>query len=163
MDLSTRSTIFLKEELERLSLYLEMEKIRLGDKIETVIQTDPQIATEKIEIPSMILQPYVENAIWHGILLSGKSGIVTVKSSLTTNNQLQIEIEDDGIGIEVARSKTRSDDHISLGMAITQSRIASFHDETSVMVNQINDETGISKGTLVKIIIPLKIQLGRDS
>lgn len=163
MDLSTRSTISLKEELERLSLYLEMEKIRLGDKIETVIQTDPQIATEKIEIPSMILQPYVENAIWHGILLSGKRGTVTVKSNLTTNNQLQIEIVDDGVGIDVAKSKTRSDDHISLGMAITQSRIASFHDETSVMVNQINDETGISKGTLVKITIPLKIQLGRDS
>lgn len=163
MDLSTRSTISLKEELERLTLYLDMEKIRLGEKIETVIQIDPQIPLEEVTIPSMILQPYVENAIWHGILLTGERGTVTVRVGLTDTNQLLIEIEDDGIGIDMAKSKTRPDDHISLGMSITQSRIASFHDDTSVEAKQINDEAGLSKGTLVKIVIPLKIQLGLDS
>lgn len=163
MDLSTRSTISLKEEMERLTLYLDMEKIRLGEKIETIIQVNPQIPLEEIEIPSMILQPYVENAIWHGILLTGERGTVTVRVGLTDSNQLLIEIEDDGIGIDMAKSKMRSDDHISMGMAITQSRIASFHDDTSVVVEQINDEAGLSLGTLVKIVIPLKIQLGLDS
>lgn len=163
MDLSTRSTISLKEELERLSLYLEMEKLRLGEKIETVIQTDPQIPLTEVEIPSMILQPYVENAIWHGILLTGESGTVTVRVSLIQNNQILIEIEDNGIGIEVAKSRIRSENHISMGMAITQARINSFHDETSVVIEQINDEAGVSRGTLVKIVIPLKIQLGLDS
>ncbi len=163
MDLSTRSTISLKEELERLSLYLEMEKLRLGEKIETVIQTDPQIPLAEVEIPSMILQPYVENAIWHGILLTGKKGTVTVRVGLTPRTQILIEIEDDGVGIEVANTRIKSEDHISMGMSITQSRIASFHDETSVRVEQINDEAGISRGTMVTIVIPLKIQLGLDS
>lgn len=163
MDLSTRSTISLKEELERLSLYLEMEKLRLGEKIETVIQTDPQIPLAEVEIPSMILQPYVENAIWHGILLTGKKGTVTIRVGLTPRTQILIEIEDNGIGIEVAKSRIKSEDHISMGMSITQSRIASFHDETSVRVEQINDEAGRSRGTVVTIVIPLKIQLGQDS
>lgn len=163
MDLTMRPKISLFEELERLALYLEMEKIRLGDKIETVIQADPLIPLADVEIPSMILQPFVENAIWHGILLTGETGTVTVRVGLTENNQIRIEIEDDGIGIDIARSRVRPGDHISLGISITQARIASFHDESRVTAEQVNDEAGISKGTLVTIIIPLKIQLRRDS
>ena len=163
MDLSSRPVVRLKEELERLSLYLDMEKLRLGDRIDIQIQVDDCIPINQVKIPSMILQPYVENAIWHGILESGSAGVVKITVREAGEKLLLIRIEDDGIGIKESQRKKRPSKHTSIGMGITARRIKLFHKDSDVSIQQLTDEHGKSCGTSVKIVLPQEIQLNYDS
>lgn len=163
MDLSSRPVVKLKEELERLSLYLDMEKLRLGERISIQIEVDDCIPVNQVEIPSMILQPYVENAIWHGILESGSAGTVKITVREAGDKLLLIRIEDDGIGIQESQRKKKQSKHTSMGMGITARRIKLFHEDSDVSIEQLTDEEGRSSGTSVSIVLPQQIQLNCDS
>jgi sensor histidine kinase YesM len=91
--------VTLKEEIERIELYLSLEKMRFEGKFEYEIDLDENIDTESIEIPSMILQPFVENSIIHGVLPVDRKGKILIRIYLEFGF-LVLELTDDGMGID---------------------------------------------------------------
>ncbi|WP_316803051.1 two-component regulator propeller domain-containing protein [Pedobacter nototheniae] len=154
LEICTKSYISLEEELEYLNLYLKLEKNRFGDKLQYLFSIDPKIELEETFIPSMLLQPYVENAIWHGIMPKETGGEIQIKMRIESETHLNIEIIDDGIGIDNSL-KDKKETHISKGMQLTQERlnllgqIGAKPIHLSVKQNAVN-------GTTVFISIPLK-------
>lgn len=124
LDASQNDTTSLTEELERLELYLNLEHMRFKDKFRYTIAVDPQVNAAQVRLPAMMLQPYVENSIWHGILPMGHQGhvIISVEPSGT---HVRVRIEDDGIGLERSRQAKEAleSDHISRGIEITKGRV----------------------------------------
>jgi ligand-binding sensor domain-containing protein/anti-sigma regulatory factor (Ser/Thr protein kinase) len=117
--------VSLSQELERLELYMSLESMRFKDRFDYKINCPENIDQESIIIPAMMLQPFIENSIIHGILPNeDKKGLVTVDLDLK-GDILTIQIEDNGVGIE-ASMKSKADydgDHRSQGMEITTKRI----------------------------------------
>jgi ligand-binding sensor domain-containing protein/two-component sensor histidine kinase len=124
LDASQSDTVSLHEELERLELYLMLEHMRFKDKFHYVVQVDSSVNTRDIDLPAMMLQPYVENSIWHGILPMGRPGKVTITVTPLANAHVRVTIADDGIGIErsLALKNGAEGDHISRGIEITKGR-----------------------------------------
>ncbi|PWS29386.1 diguanylate cyclase [Pedobacter yonginense] len=154
LEICTKSYISLEEELEYLNLYLKLEKNRFGDKLKYTFSVDENIDEEDTFIPSMLLQPYVENAIWHGIMPKETGGVIQINIKLIDEFYLNIEIIDDGIGIENSL-RNKKESHISKGMQLTKERlnllgqIGAKPIHLDVRQNSIN-------GTTVTISIPLK-------
>ncbi len=125
LDSSQSNNVLLSEELERLKLYLKLENMRFTDKFEYDLNIGEDVHPETLEIPAMLLQPYVENSIWHGILPKKEPGKIKIDVSRQNNDELLFVIEDNGIGIEQSKKMkgVSSSDHISQGMNITKNRL----------------------------------------
>lgn len=157
---SKSRTISLKDELDALQLYIEIEHLRLDGKFDYQIDIDSGIHIKQAQIPPMILQPYVENAIWHGLMHKDGRGklLVQVKDM---GHQIQCVIEDNGIGrLKASEFRGKQTDHKkSVGMQITSDRIALinriYHIDTQVHVIDLMDEKGMASGTRVVINVPL--------
>lgn len=121
---SDRREISLFEELETCKLYTELEKMRFGDKVEFSFDIDDSIDLKDVRVPALILQPFIENAIWHGLVPrdSGGSVKVTVKSKGDT---IECSIDDNGIGRELSRQYNvqYNAGHKSIGIGLTRSRL----------------------------------------
>lgn len=152
--------VTLSQELERLELYLSLESMRFKDRFTYLIDTD-HIDTEQIEVPSMLLQPFVENSIIHGILPNESvQGRIEIRVKVI-GHQLEICIDDNGIGIDVSMNKKASfsGDHKSKGMEITSKRISLIRtmlkkDFDLIGPFQIANSDQTIKGTRVLIKIP---------
>lgn len=154
LEICTKSYINLQEEIEYLNLYLSLEKYRFGDKFNYSINIEDHLDTEEIFIPSMILQPYIENAIWHGIMPNEKGGSVVLHIAKKNEAYLSIKIIDDGIGINNAVSNKKSE-HKSKGMDLTRERINLLNKIEVKPVQLSITQNGLS-GTTVTILVPLK-------
>ncbi len=161
LDTSQQMKTSLREELERLELYLSLEKMRFHDRFEYRIEVADGIDPENIDIPAMLLQPFLENSIWHGILPSDRFGRVTVKVENAPDAHLVV-IEDDGIGIDTSlRNKNGRDideNHVSQGVNITVNRIRLYKNLTgrdySVDGPMDRHPTEGHRGTKVVIHLP---------
>lgn len=148
---SSKNTITVEEELEILELYLSLEKNRLGNDFSYVIQCDSREILSQYNIPPLLLQPFVENAIWHGLYPSNKP---EKKLSLVfdTSKQLQITIEDNGIGRKES-SKTKKT-HQSAGTNITKERLTLYnhvsHTQMQLSILDLEDN-GKPSGTRITI------------
>lgn len=111
---ASQSEISLHEELIRLNYYLDLEKERFKGKFDFFIEVDPEINTLDIKIPNMIIQPYAENSIIHGILPKHEHGNLFIRFKKENNTTLLIIIEDDGIGFNKAKENAKAG-HKSLG------------------------------------------------
>jgi hypothetical protein len=157
---SKEKTISLNDELEALRLYIEIEHLRLEGKFNYEIQIDPSIRTRQTQIPPMILQPYVENAIWHGLMHKEGRGLLRVEVK-DMGRQIQCVVEDNGIGrVKSAELRKGQVDHRkSVGMQITGDRIALINKmykiDTRVDVIDLEAADGSPAGTRVVIHIPL--------
>ncbi len=116
---AAQSHISLHDELARLTYYLELEKERFKNKFDYSIHIDEEINTQEIEIPNMIIQPYVENCIIHGILPKQAHGELSLTFKLSYKKNLMIVIEDNGIGLIKAREHAKAG-HKSLGTSTIQ-------------------------------------------
>ncbi len=151
---SQRDTITVEDEMEILELYLSMEKGRLGDDFNYEITACDKEALAMYPVPSLLLQPFVENAIWHGLNPSEKNDkFLSIKFELA--DSLVISIQDNGIGREAARKwkETQNSTHKSMGVKITQDRLALFnHTHDMKIYLHITDliEYGMPSGTLVR-------------
>ena len=96
---SREQNISLKNEIELLENYLEIEKMRFEEKMRFSIVIDEKIDIEEFMIPAMILQPIVENSINHGLFHKTENGLVTIKFIFVDKSQFQVTVEDNGIGI----------------------------------------------------------------
>jgi two-component sensor histidine kinase len=125
LDASQNDTTTLAEEIERLELYLRLEHMRFKDKFRYTIHVDPAVDANHIRLPAMMLQPYVENSIWHGILPMEQQGHVRISASPATEaGRVVVVIEDDGIGVDqsLKAKEEQESDHISRGIEITKGR-----------------------------------------
>ncbi|ACU03797.1 histidine kinase internal region [Pedobacter heparinus DSM 2366] len=154
LEICTKSFISLYEELEYLELYLSLEKKRLGEKFKYHIYLQNTIDKEETLIPSMILQPYIENAIWHGLMPKEDGGKLDIRIAFKGEDHLVIEIIDDGIGIDNSM-KSKKGHHISKGMSLTRERINLLNQVEPNPIRIDVKQNGIS-GTFVSILIPLK-------
>jgi len=154
LEICTKSYISLEEELEYLNLYLKLEKNRFGDKLKYIFNIDEEIDKEETFIPSMLLQPYVENAIWHGIMPKETGGEILINIKLKDEFYLNIEIIDDGIGIDNSL-KDKKETHISKGMQLTKERLHLLGQIGAKPIH-LNVRQNTTIGTTVSISIPLK-------
>jgi len=152
LEICNKSYISIEEELSYLNLYLSLEKLRFGDKMQYFIDVEHGIDKEETLIPSMLLQPFVENAIWHGIMPKETDGKIRIVIKLKKTNLLHICIEDDGIGIENSY-KLKSNDHISRGMELTKERISLLNKFDAPIT--LNVENANPTGTKITILIPI--------
>lgn len=161
--LNNSSTAFvtIHEELQTIELYLIIEGMRFGNQFTYKIISEDGLNIKLFYIPSLLLQPYVENAIWHGLL--HKEGEKHILITIKKNNEksIAISILDNGIGREMAASiKAKKDKQKSFGMKLGESRLRllneSYGGNASVNVVDLYDSMKIPIGTRIDIIIPLK-------
>lgn len=150
-------TVSLQDELERLELYISLEHMRFQKKFDYEIKVEEKLDQEAIQIPPMILQPFVENSIWHGLLPQESAGKIWIKIFPRGKNVV-FEIEDNGIGIDESRKNKTDNSHHSKGMLITSGRIEILKKVTQQKMTiigpyQINDEDGAPKGTRVELVL----------
>ena len=155
--------VSLSEEIERLSLYLSLENMRFQDKFEYELNINPEIDVETYNVPSMLLQPFIENAIWHGILPSKKKGKITISIVIDESDSLVFSIEDNGIGVEVSKDKKAESGqiHESKGVRITSGRISLLQKITNENIFikgplEVKDDNDNVKGTRVEIMLSKK-------
>jgi len=120
--------ISLAEEIETTELYVNIENIRFNNEIVFKLTIDEGLNLDTIYIPSLILQPFIENAIWHGLSTKKEDKILTIKVFKEGDSHLNIEITDNGIGrkraAEIKDKKLHKRD--SVGLAITEERLQNF-------------------------------------
>jgi streptogramin lyase/anti-sigma regulatory factor (Ser/Thr protein kinase) len=165
LDSSQSNFTSLQEEIERLELYLNLEHMRFKDKFEYSINIDTDVDTESIEVPAMLLQPFLENSIWHGILTKKELGVIKVNISKTQDGEILFSIQDNGIGIETSRREklNTTGNHISKGMSITNGRIDLIRKMTRQNIKlegpyEILKDHNTVAGTEVRIYLPIDIQ-----
>lgn len=160
LDGGRKTFIPLRQEKQLLELYLRLESLRLRNKFQFQIDTN-QLNLEQSMIPPMLIQPFVENAIWHGIAEIEGQGLIRIQMK-QIENCLSIEIEDNGIGRKRAKQKRTGggESHRSLATQITTERISllkgEFPDQVVFEIVDLLDENGEGCGTIVKIQLPFK-------
>lgn len=160
LDNAREEFIPLKDEIEILESFLTLEKLRRNDKFEFSIKIDENIDPEAIDIPPMIVQPFVENAVLHGIKQKEGKGNITVEFR-TEETTLICEITDDGIGRDKAKELKHisSAEHKSSAVAITEQRLKRLAQETNqgagVAIIDLRDHDGNAMGTKVVMRIPI--------
>jgi ligand-binding sensor domain-containing protein len=156
LDHSRQKKISMADELSVVELYMQMEQIRFENKFVFQVIKDTALDMDIVEIPPLIIQPFVENAILHGLLPSGIPGVLNV-SITKEENRIVCSIEDNGIGREKAKLNKKQDGvkRESHGMEITLKRIDLFNRENglidAVKIIDLKDPTG------TKVIIPLAL------
>jgi tetratricopeptide (TPR) repeat protein len=157
---SQHTSIPLSDELNALNLYLELESIRFKDKFEYKIRVDEEIDPLMYKVPAMLIQPYVENSISHGLMPKTDKGSVIIDLKLE-KDYLLCTIEDNGIGRDAAREHSirKDDNHNSLGTQITSSRLdlvnALYGTTLRTVYTDLKKENGEPAGTRVEIHIPI--------
>lgn len=160
LDNSLRDQITLEEELSTIENYLELQKIRFPEKFDYRIEVDERLDPEGIFIPPMLSQPFIENAIEHGIKQKGSKGNILV-SFKKQNGSLIFEVEDDGIGRQMAREilLKRDKEHKSLATLITRERIRVMNkklkQKISLKIIDLKNELSEATGTRVVFEIPV--------
>lgn len=152
---SVTNTIKLSEELELLKHYINLEMLRFENKFTFQISIDDQLDLDSVQIPSLLVQPYVENAILHGLYNKSEAGMLTI-SVKEVENAVLFEIEDNGIGREAAaRVKAQNfPKHKSMGTALTEERLRLINDYNNVSLETLDLMDGSTPiGTRVRIWI----------
>ena len=158
---SNKPFITVRQEIDYLNTYLSIEKIRFDSKMDYRLEVDDAVGRDELQIPPMLIQPYVENGIRHGLRhkRTGK-GLIMVAIRMLADS-LQVIVEDNGIGREMsARYKTR--EHIeyqSKGMSLTADRIRMLNSinrqQIHVRVEDLMDAAGKAAGTRIVLTFPL--------
>ncbi len=166
LDSSTQTFVLLEDEIKMLELYLDLEALRFSDKFTHRIIVDTNLDPSDIRIPPMMVQPYIENAIWHGLLnkKEGKGEIRILFRDFDTDNTnlITCQIEDNGIGrVRAAEiKKAKLVDHQSKGIHLTMQRLQILGDElelhTSTQIIDLYDSDGNATGTRVMMQLPVK-------
>ena len=160
MNHSRHSLITLAEEVEILELYLGMERLRFKNAFDYEIHMDEALDTDDVRIPPLLLQPFVENAIWHGLMHKEERGLLSI-GMFIEGDTLICTIRDNGIGREgaaVLKSKS-AEKHKSMGLQITAERMALLTGTGEAghffRIEDLHDENGNAAGT--KVVLTIKI------
>ena len=158
---SRSEKVTLENELETLKLYMDMEAMRFKEKVNYSINIDKKVDTPFIEIPPLLIQPFVENAIWHGLMHKELGGNITIDLQNIDDKILKISVTDDGVGRKKSlelQSKTATRNK-SYGMQATNERVALinhvYKTDTKIEIIDLEDINKNPIGTRVIIEIPL--------
>ena len=149
----------LEDDLQSLELYMQLESLRLKHPFTYEIKVDENIDQEETKIPPLILQPFVENAIWHGLQYKDKSGEIKIFIR-KTNGALVCTVEDNGVGVDVSKTlKTVATiKKLSLGMKLTEERLKILSElkkmKTSFNITPIIDSENKPSGTRIELSLP---------
>jgi tetratricopeptide (TPR) repeat protein len=157
-------TISLGEEIEALNIYLELEKMRFEDSLTYTITVEENINTELFAIPSLLIQPYVENALKHGLLHKEQGRKLSIKFGYYAESKhLVCEIEDNGIGRKKSMkiNKLRNPNHKSFASSATKKRLELLNYGSKKIIGEetqdLLDSNGLAKGTKVILNIPMEL------
>ncbi len=152
--------ITLEEELKSLEIYLSLEQSRFSDKFDFVLDIDSDISTQNIQIPPMLIQPYLENAVWHGLRYREEKGLLTLAIQME-GNSLKVSVSDNGIGRKqsLALKTKHQKDYKSTGMSNTQERLTILNKlyDKSYTVKVIDLQTADDTGTIVELRMPIDV------
>ncbi len=154
--------ITLVDEIETMKLYLNIENIRFNNEIEYVFNVDQNINLNTIKIPALILQPFIENAIWHGLSPKKKNKKIIINIKMKTKNFVLISIIDNGIGrkraAEIKKKKTLKKN--SIGIKLTQERLNHFfkkyENKYRLSFKDLFNDDNKPIGTEINLKIPVK-------
>lgn len=152
METSNKDFISLSNELEQMKKYLDLEHLRFQDKFDYEIVVDEKLDSDVILVPNMLIQPHLENAIWHGLRYRETKG--TLKITFTEENQLiKVSIVDDGIGVEKSKElKTQNQKvHESRGLNNVEERISLLNDLYHQQISYTISSGSDGNGTLVTL------------
>lgn len=153
LDNSRHETINLEKEIETVKMYLKLETARLDHCFDYQIIIDKDIDTEFVHIPPLIIQPFVENAIWHGLVNKKENGFLKIEVSEIQESMINIKITDNGIGRKAsALLKKEQIKHKSYGIEITRQRIEMLNPKNQILITDL-DNGNVNKGTLVELNI----------
>ena len=160
---SDKEFVTLKEELEILNLYIELESIRFKGSFSYHIECDEGIDTDEIKLPTLLVQPFVENAIWHGLMHKEGERLLQVKFS-ELGDCLHCTIEDNGIGRERSNETKlatgQGKKHTSKGIQVSRERLEAMNKggpcNGSLQIFDLKNENGKPSGTRVEIIFPIQ-------
>ncbi len=160
LDSSINPTINLETELEILKYYIELEKVRFENSFDFQLNIHENLDINNIEVPSLIFQPYVENAIIHGLTPKKNNGLLKIDLE-KRNNFLICTIEDNGIGRQESNKikKNKHNIHKSVGLSITSQRLEIINKTNNVAVNIIDlkNNKNLPCGTKVELAIELSV------
>ncbi len=153
--------ITLADEIETMELYLKIENIRFNNKIEYDITIDKNISIGTLKIPCLIMQPFIENALWHGLSLKKGPKKLDIIIENDKPSHIKIKIIDNGIGRKKSQeiNKQKMLKRKSIGINLTKERLKNyfngFHNDFSLNIRDLNDKDNFASGTMVTIKIPL--------
>ena len=159
LDYSQKDFVSFEEEFQLIELYLKLEHLRFRDKFDYTIEKDATIKAVDIDIPPMLIQPFLENAIWHGLRYKEEKGQLLFSIKQETDN-LIIGIQDNGIGRAKSKLlKTKNQQkYKSTGLNNVQKRIALINEiygkNYTLNINDLVTDS-IDSGTIIEICIPL--------
>ncbi len=158
---SEHKTLSIHDELEAVKLYIELEQLRFKKKFEFTLEIDHNINEDHIHIPAMLIQPYIENAIWHGLMNLNDERIGKIKLSIYLEEKLlKICIEDNGIGREQAGNYKKESIHKPIAMKLTEKRLSIINTMQNyvgvrILVSDLKNKLNEASGTRVEIFLPI--------
>lgn len=161
LEYSKQSLIPIDKEIQSLENYLELEQLRFNHKFSFTITKDEAIEDD-LALPPLLLQPFVENSIIHGIIPGKEQGLITIDFKIDQQN-LICTITDNGIGINTSKEKKKDTVvvHKSMALDITKKRLemiaASTSKKAEVIIEELNPESVGLKGTKVVLYLPIQI------
>ncbi|RFS18322.1 two-component regulator propeller domain-containing protein [Emticicia sp. C21] len=164
LDNSGSQFVSLNKEVELLTYFVQMESLRFSNSFQYNIEVDDAIEPTEIQIPSMMIQPHVENAIWHGLMTGrreGHQGKIWIRFKKDTKETLICEIEDNGIGRKAAGNIQQAHkEHVSKGTSLIKNRLELMKLEENYTLNiqtiDLENEQGEGIGTRVVMVLPVK-------
>lgn len=162
LDSSRNELVPISKDMEALQLYIDLEQLRFNNKFTYNAYLDPVLKQGDYMVPSLIIQPYVENAIVHGLAHSEERSLTLNVTATLENDLIKYTIQDNGVGREQAAkyNSQNKPQHKSVGMAITKERINLFNGEnnntSAVTIIDLKDKNNNPAGTRVEINLKLK-------
>jgi tetratricopeptide (TPR) repeat protein len=160
---SVEEYVPLEKEIETIRIYLELQKVRYTGKFDFLIDIDTDIDIETVRVPPMLAQPFIENAIEHGIRHKESPGHIDIRFRLE-DSLIRFDVEDDGVGREKAREieTKHGARHRSMATSITIDRLATINKKLKkkigMKIEDLKDEEGIGIGTRVRFGIPVVVK-----
>ncbi|MBN2867155.1 MAG: histidine kinase [Flavobacteriaceae bacterium] len=161
LDYSQQNEITLAEELNALKLYLELEKVRFEDELTYRLDVDKTLNTKQIKVPSLFIQPYVENALKHGLLHKSGERLLKVEAKTINQKTLVITIEDNGIGRKYSEEIKRSDkQHKPFATKANEERVRLYKNKLkrNINIEIIDLYNSNQQPTGTKVVITMPIQ-----
>jgi LytS/YehU family sensor histidine kinase len=159
LDSSRNELVPLAKDMEALQLYIDLEQLRFQNKFSYKTFIDPALLNGDYRVPSLLVQPYVENAIVHGLAHSEEANLNLTVTATLENDKIKYVVQDNGVGREKAAAYNRQNkpQHKSVGLKITEDRINMFNKKSggngSVRFTDLYDKEGKPEGTKAEITI----------
>ncbi|HNP99012.1 MAG TPA: histidine kinase [Bacteroidia bacterium] len=159
---SMHKEVSLKEDIEALELYMQLEQLRIRNGFDYVFNVESGLDTESVYVPPLILQPFIENSIWHGFNTKPEKGVIQIHIR-KQKDRLHIVVEDNGVESAEKTSETdsKSGKKRSLGMALTRERLQLLNTnekrEAEIFVSDLRTPSGVYQGKHVELVLPLQM------